>query len=479
MTKKEYTDKLYKIYGNKYTLITDKEDYYNRDCVDILCNKCGTIKHNVTVRHSIRNGNLTCDVCHDQEFANKLIIQLNNLNPNEWHNVKYSHGKYTAIHKCGGIKESSHISDFINGKLCNRCGKGSVVKKIFAEIVKTNQKYKYNLNGRILNVTCPYGHTYDVDIYNYYQSKNKCKICSKHATTTFESYCAEFAKKKESCLYKLIRLEDYNNIKNRILVFLFLPYDNITEFKFNKNDVLNNRIKIQNSYDMFISSKDALEKELNCKVLTSFKEWYNSKSKEFKNSKIKIKDSNNKIYVISYNKELGMWCKYKKSKISNGMISIMESLNAEHVYFKKEVNKKIYNHNVRYDIFIEKINLFIEYDGRQHFIPTKYFDQNYNLKYRVNMDILKNIYCLKNNINILRIPYSLKHSEIKNIIFDMLRYNILYVVKKYKSVYAIINGIEYNKESYYVRVKEIIDNDLTETLLNCSGNSLESELLKG
>lgn len=64
--------------------------------------------------------------------------------------------------------------------------------------------------------------------------------------------------------------------------------------------------------------------------------------------------------------------------------------------------------NIRFDIFIPKLNIAIEYDGEQHFIPINY-SNNINslelLKITQYRDKIKNEYCAKNNIPLLRIPY--------------------------------------------------------------------------
>ena len=70
---------------------------------------------------------------------------------------------------------------------------------------------------------------------------------------------------------------------------------------------------------------------------------------------------------------------------------------------------------LKFDFFISSLNLIIEYDGRQHYIPT-YFgktkgkcpywiqEQKYkNLKETQKRDNIKNEYCVDNAINLLRI----------------------------------------------------------------------------
>ena len=93
----------------------------------------------------------------------------------------------------------------------------------------------------------------------------------------------------------------------------------------------------------------------------------------------------------------------------------------------------LYNHNIEFipqkkfsnckdikelpfDFYLPFYNMAIEYDGEQHFFPVDfnglgndYANKQFN-KTTLH-DRIKNEYCLKNNITLIRIPYY----EIKNI----------------------------------------------------------------
>ena len=63
----------------------------------------------------------------------------------------------------------------------------------------------------------------------------------------------------------------------------------------------------------------------------------------------------------------------------------------------------------RYDFYLPQYNLFIEYDGQQHYEPVRFYgsdeDAEYVFKRTQERDKIKNQYCEDNNINLLRIPY--------------------------------------------------------------------------
>lgn len=82
------------------------------------------------------------------------------------------------------------------------------------------------------------------------------------------------------------------------------------------------------------------------------------------------------------------------------------------------------NKPLPFDFYIEKINLCIEFDGKQHYEPVQFGGISKQraidgYKKAVKNDKIKNRYCLKNKINILRIPYW-EIKNIENIILDKI-----------------------------------------------------------
>lgn len=59
----------------------------------------------------------------------------------------------------------------------------------------------------------------------------------------------------------------------------------------------------------------------------------------------------------------------------------------------------------RFDFYIEKINLCIEYDGEQHFKPVKHWGGEEALRKAQKSDLFKNEFCNENGIELIRIPY--------------------------------------------------------------------------
>ncbi|UGL60517.1 hypothetical protein [Staphylococcus phage vB_SurM-PSU4] len=73
-----------------------------------------------------------------------------------------------------------------------------------------------------------------------------------------------------------------------------------------------------------------------------------------------------------------------------------------------------------FDFYIPSKNLLIEYDGIQHSKPVEFFGGAKKLKDQQRRDNIKNNYAEKNNIDLLRIPYTYTDEEIKEVIFSYL-----------------------------------------------------------
>lgn len=103
-------------------------------------------------------------------------------------------------------------------------------------------------------------------------------------------------------------------------------------------------------------------------------------------------------------------------KSSKGERKISEYLKVCDVFFNKEFIIDDY----RYDFYLPKYNLLIEYDGIQHYQPVHIFggyDEYINIKKR---DKLKNKLAIKHGYNLIRIPYK-DFNNIEEIIGNHLR----------------------------------------------------------
>lgn len=98
-----------------------------------------------------------------------------------------------------------------------------------------------------------------------------------------------------------------------------------------------------------------------------------------------------------------------KCKESNGEKIVQQILEKNKIDFIKQkkfkdcigVGKK-FCRQLPFDFYLPKYNVCIEYDGRQHSVPIYGYEQ---LVMQKTIDSIKNEYCKKNNILLIRIPY--------------------------------------------------------------------------
>lgn len=108
-----------------------------------------------------------------------------------------------------------------------------------------------------------------------------------------------------------------------------------------------------------------------------------------------------------------------KSKGELYIEEILQELNIDYERqkrFKACKNKK----PLPFDFYIAKQNVCIEYDGEQHYKPVKHWGGEKRFLERQLNDKIKNEYCNKNNITLLRIPYTKTRQEIFEIINNLM-----------------------------------------------------------
>lgn len=94
---------------------------------------------------------------------------------------------------------------------------------------------------------------------------------------------------------------------------------------------------------------------------------------------------------------------------SKGEYYIEKILIQNNIPFVKEFPQDINGHLMRYDFAIlenNKISYLIEFDGEQHFHSVKHFGGEEYFNYIKENDNLKNNWCKKHNIPLIRIPYT-------------------------------------------------------------------------
>lgn len=107
---------------------------------------------------------------------------------------------------------------------------------------------------------------------------------------------------------------------------------------------------------------------------------------------------------------------------SHGEQRIIEILQQNNIYFEKQksfstcINPKT-NKLLFFDFYLPKYNLLVEYDGEQHFYSNnRGWNTNQNVEEIQYRDNIKNNWCQKNNIKLIRISYT----QYKNLNLDLI-----------------------------------------------------------
>ncbi len=88
---------------------------------------------------------------------------------------------------------------------------------------------------------------------------------------------------------------------------------------------------------------------------------------------------------------------------SKGEKEIKEYL--EKVGLKYEPQYSVGDTRLRFDFYIEELNLAIEYDGEQHFKSVKHWGGVKALLLSRKNDKIKDTFCKKHKVTLIRIPY--------------------------------------------------------------------------
>lgn len=137
----------------------------------------------------------------------------------------------------------------------------------------------------------------------------------------------------------------------------------------------------------------------------------------------------NIISVLSSNLRSGHTTSCGCERRSRGELTIAEILSENNIPFEQEVSlfKFANGSNARFDFYIDKKYL-IEYDGETHYPYHLHgWHNKKQLESQQERDILKNQWCLDNNIPLIRIPFTaLSEISIEDL---LLTENNKYIVK--------------------------------------------------
>ena len=97
----------------------------------------------------------------------------------------------------------------------------------------------------------------------------------------------------------------------------------------------------------------------------------------------------------------------KCQPISIGEELIADLLSYNNIKFirQKKFEDCIFKKQLPFDFYLPQIKTCIEFDGKQHFQSVKSWGGDKAYKERIKKDEIKNLYCIKKNIKLIRIKY--------------------------------------------------------------------------
>ena len=270
-----------------------------------------------------------------------------------------------------------------------------------------NNKYDYSIVEyknyyTKVKIICPSHGVFEQTPNNHLNS-HSCKKCSIDLVTSVQRKDIEFIKKS---IIKYGNKYDYSKVEyiNRISkVIIICPIHG--EFESTPINHLS-RNGCTKCSKAVIRQKNLINFIERSSIIHNYKYDYSMVNYVSDKIKVKIICNEHGLFIQQPNTHVnGVGC--PSCSISKGESRILNYLKLNGIKFEQE--KKFKNcsniKDLSFDFYLPDINICIEFDGRQHFEPIDFFGGKESLDKSIHRDSLKSIFCINNNINLLRIPY--------------------------------------------------------------------------
>jgi very-short-patch-repair endonuclease len=257
-------------------------------------------------------------------------------------------------------------------------------------------KYDYSLVEYInaktkVKIICPKHGIFEQTPNNHISNKNGCPKCKNLITDFIEKANAIHNNKYD---YSLV---NYQNSKSKVKIIC--PKHGIFEQTPNNHINLKQGCPLcsKNNNDSFIEKANVIH---NNKYDYSLVNYQNSKSK------VKIICPVHGVFEQTYDSHILKKCGCPNCKISKGENEIKTFLIDNNIYFINQYkfdnckNKR----KLPFDFYLPDLNVCIEFDGEQHFRKHKLWGEEKLIQTQTN-DQIKNIFCIENNIKLIRIKF--------------------------------------------------------------------------
>lgn len=309
-------------------------------------------------------------------------------------------------------------------------------KKYVEETSDCKYINSFRKSGRVfleLECGCDLKTKFEIDIYKF-KTKKVCNICSskirgnKRTKTYDEKELEDLYFKTTGFKVKIISIKKEEISKGQFRNMVYFKYlmrgfeeyvfnTRIDRFKNGRLQLFKGHDGIYRRYSGKVKTHKDFEKELNEKrkgiftILSKYKGTF--ENIKVKNNICGHEFETNATNLISSKKVSCPICNF--SKMEETIYQNLKDNNIEFIYQHKFRECR----NIRplpFDFYLPTHNIIIEADGKQHSeITTGYFGGLEGYLDRKKKDLIKNKFCRKNNIKLIRISY-LEANKIKNII---------------------------------------------------------------
>lgn len=304
----------------------------------------------------------------------------------------------------------------------------------YRDIFFVKQKHLTPQNKTRVDVKCDYcGEFYNTEYGTYYKGhqnfpKDCCSKCTgkKTSDVTYfkrrEKYWGELEDFCKSQGYTLeTQKDEYTDVKMTI-------YYSCSKHGETSNMMENmlhgfgcQKCGREHAKNKMIFTPDFIEEYINSINENTLLNKFDYQGAPVPNLNIKCKCGN--IFTTSFNNykhgtNTCKTCSLKESRNETVIRKILENNNIDFIQEKRFSDCKD-KKSLPFDFYIPSINLIIEYDGEQHYFCCSFNGIPSNLSIIQKHDKIKNDYCNKKHINLLRIPYWEKEN-IENIVLDKI-----------------------------------------------------------
>lgn len=306
----------------------------------------------------------------------------------------YRRGKYKCL-KC--VQDSG---------LCRRKYSFEDIVSLFAEegYSINSPKSDYKNMETVLNVTCPRGHIWNSS-YNNFKSGYKCPICKKEDKEKREqNQCEVILRENGYTVLDFCRVKD-NFFSNSF--FTVKCKNNHTSIK-TVRSIREDKLTCLQCYGKLKKTLEEVIAEFNSYGFTVL----SHNGYENNQSRFLISCENGHKFDTTYanfkkTSQMCVLCSEENIGASKGEKRISRHLDKQgvnYIYQFKFPDCK-FKQELPFDFYLPEYSLCIEYDGIQHDEPVAHFGGlEYFIETKIR-DTIKNIYCEKNSINLIRISY--------------------------------------------------------------------------